>query len=76
MSKPLTGYEKEIAILHDEARLDYELIEEFKGKAYEYKQAIQRVRELATNAITEQEQNGGQVTLFPSAILKALDGEQ
>ena len=38
--------------------------------------AIQRVRELATNAITEQEQNGGQVTLFPSAILKALDGEQ
>ena len=39
-------------------------------------EAIQRVRELATNAITEQEQNGGQVTLFPSAILKALDGEQ
>ncbi len=39
-------------------------------------EAIQRVRELAINAITEQEQNGGQVTLFPSAILKALDGEQ
>jgi hypothetical protein len=46
MTKPLTGYEKEIAILYAEARLDFELIEEFKGKAYEYKQAIDRVREL------------------------------
>jgi molecular chaperone DnaK (HSP70) len=46
MTKPLTGYEKEIAILHAEARLDAELIEEFKGKAHEYKQAIERVREL------------------------------
>lgn len=46
MTKPLTGYEKEIAILHAEARLDSELIEEFKGQAYEYKQAIERVREL------------------------------
>lgn len=46
MTKPLTGYEKEIAILHAEARLDAELIEEFKGEAYEYKQVIERVREL------------------------------
>jgi molecular chaperone DnaK (HSP70) len=47
MTKPLTGYEKEIAILHAEARLDAELIEDFKGEAHEYKQAIERVRELA-----------------------------
>jgi len=46
MTKPLTGYEKEIAILHAEARLDAELIEEFKGIANEYRQAIDRVREL------------------------------
>ena len=46
MTRPLTGYEKEIAILHAEARLDLELIEEFKGEAYEYKKAIERVREL------------------------------
>ena len=32
MTKPLAGYEKEIAILHAEARLDAELIEKFKGK--------------------------------------------
>jgi hypothetical protein len=46
MTKPLTGYEKEIAILHAEARQDAELIFEFKGLANEYKQAIERVREL------------------------------
>lgn len=57
MSKPLTGYEKEIAILHAEARLDYELIEEFKGKAYEYEQTIQRVRELH-KPIEEVNKNG------------------
>ena len=48
MTKPLTGYEKEIAILHAEARQDAELIFEFKGLANEYKQAIERVRELHT----------------------------
>jgi hypothetical protein len=46
MTKPLTGYEKEIAILHAEARQDAELIFEFKGIANEYKQAIERVREI------------------------------
>lgn len=46
MSKPLMGYEKEIAILHAEANQSAELIEEFKGVANGYKQAIERVREL------------------------------
>jgi len=57
MTKPLTGYEKEIAILHAEARLDAELIEEFKGIANEYKQAIERVRNLHKLRI-EVNQNG------------------
>lgn len=51
MTKPLTGYEKEIAILHAEARLDAELIEEFKGVAHRYKQAIERVRELHESTV-------------------------
>jgi hypothetical protein len=46
VTKPLTGDKFEIAVLHAEARLDAELIEEFKGIANEYRQAIDRVREL------------------------------
>jgi len=46
MTKPLTGYEKEIAILHAEANQSVELIEEFKGIANRYKQAIERVSKL------------------------------
>lgn len=74
MTKPLTGYEKEIAILHAEARLDAELIEEFKGEAYEYKQAVERVREVLTHwsediaSTTEQD--------YYNQIIQALDGEQ
>jgi hypothetical protein len=46
MTRPLTGYEREIAILHAEANQSVELIEEFKGIANGYKQAIERVRAL------------------------------
>lgn len=84
MTKPLTGYEKEIAILHAEARLDAELIEEFKGLANKYKQAIQRVRELhkAIEVGTQYGDNFGDLgcpvcnELYPCPTIKALDGEQ
>jgi hypothetical protein len=46
MTKPLTGYELENAILRHEANTDAELIEEFKGLVNRAKQAIERVREL------------------------------
>jgi hypothetical protein len=46
MTRPLTGYEREIAILHHEANTDAELIEEFKGLLNRHKQAVARLREL------------------------------
>lgn len=91
MTKPLTGYEKEIAILHAEARLDAELIEEFKGVAHRYKQAIERVRDLhkpfqfdalsSKRACTECSQiNKHGMSVFgieyPCPTIKALDGKQ
>lgn len=48
----------------------------FLAKANEAEEAIERVRELALEAIKEQELTGGKVTVLPSAILKSLDGEQ
>jgi hypothetical protein len=84
MTKPLTGYEKEIAILHAEARLDAELIEEFKGKAHEYKQAIERVRELHYREIDTSDYHCaecsdteyGHYIDYPCNTIKVLDGEQ
>jgi len=46
MTRPLTGYELEIALLHHEANTDAELIEEFKGLLNRHKQAVARLREL------------------------------
>ena len=46
MTKPLTGYELENAILRHEANTDAELIEEFKGLLNRAKQAIERIREV------------------------------
>jgi hypothetical protein len=37
--------------------------------------AVERVRQMAIDAIAEAELSGGKVTLLPSVILKALDGE-
>jgi len=71
MTRPLTGYEREIAILHHEANQSVELIEEFKGVANGYKQAIERVRALHTKAITlcnSCYQN------YPCQTIEALDG--
>lgn len=74
MTKPLTSYEKEITILHAEARLDSELIEEFKGLANKYKQVIERVHKVLAlwvydiASTTEQD--------YYIQILEALDGEQ
>ena len=72
MTKPLTGYEKEIAILHAEARQDAELIFEFKGLANEYKQAIERVREI----LQEWYQDISNTTeeKYYERIVKALNG--
>jgi hypothetical protein len=83
MTKPLTGYEKEIAILHAEARLDAELIEEFKGEAHEYKQAIERVRKIHTPFWLDEphcsECHSYEVdenyAIYPCPTIRALDGE-
>lgn len=82
MTKPLTGYEKEIAILHAEARLDAELIEEFKGLANKYKQAIDRVREIHTHFWLDEpycsECHSYEVdekyASYPCPTIRALDG--
>ena len=87
MTKPLTGYEKEIAILHAEASLDAELIEEFKGVAHEYKQAIERVRELHMDSgsgqclhCTQAETGGDEqwiewhAVAYPCPTIQALEG--
>ena len=75
MSKPLTGYEKEIAILHAEANQNAELIEEFKRIAYEYKQAIERVRKVHKPT----EPNGDYCHqcgyTYPCDTIQALDGD-
>lgn len=81
MTKPLTGYEKEIAILHAEARLDAELIEEFKGKAHEYKQAIERVREFLDDTIRDgigraPEDPRTYFRLIAHQVARVLEGEQ
>jgi hypothetical protein len=84
MVKPLTGYEKEIAILHAEARLDAELIEDFKSEAYEYKQAIERVRKIHTPFWLDEphcsECHSYEVdenyALYPCPTIRALDGDQ
>ena len=52
MTRPLTGYEKEIAILHAEANQSVELIEEFKELLNRHKQAVERARKLHTKATT------------------------
>lgn len=92
MVKPLTGYEKEIAILHAEARLDAELIEDFKGEAHEYKQAIERVRELHKPVTSYKGMDNDEIigcyeceetgsgreywVEYPCPTIKALDGDQ
>lgn len=76
MTKPLTGYKKEIAILHAEARLDSELIEEFKGLANKYKQSIERVRELAEELRNKPPFVNYTAWACSEEIIKALDGEQ
>jgi hypothetical protein len=84
VTKPLTGYELEIAILHAEARLDAELIEEFKGEAYEYKQAIDRVRMLHVPNLRDGQEYCGTCVypsiwdewqVWPCKTIQALDGE-
>jgi hypothetical protein len=83
MTKPLTGNEKEIAILHAEARLDAELIEEFKGEAHKYKQAIERVRKIHTPFWLDEphcsECHSYEVdenyASYPCPTIRALDGE-
>jgi len=80
MTKPLTGYEKEIAILHAEARQDAELIFEFKGLANEYKQAIERVRELHKKDWVGNCKHcsflGDDDWSYPCRTIRTLDGEQ
>ena len=38
--------------------------------------AVERVRQMAIDAVAEAELSGDKVTLLPSAILKALDGKK
>ena len=72
MTKPLTGYEKEIAILHAEANQSAELIEEWKGLLNRHKQAIARVRERHTKAITLCH---ACYETYPCSTIQALDGD-
>ena len=84
MTKPLTGYEKEIAILHAEANQSAELIEEFKGIANGYKQAIERVRELhqihyndtACSCCEGENECVHCGWNYPCPTIQALDGEK
>lgn len=75
MTKPLMGYEKEIAILHAEANQSAELIEEFKGLINRYKQAVERVRK----AHKPTEPNGDYCPqcgdVYPCPTIQALDGD-
>ena len=73
MTKPLTGYEKEIAILHAEANQSVELIEEFKGIANRCKQIIKRVRELHNNSGSKYCHECGYT--YPCDTIKVLDGD-
>lgn len=86
MTRPLTGYEKEIAILHAEANQSAELIEEFKGIANGYKQAIERVRKLhepwlllkkqpVCKVCVEIENQNVYWVEYPCPTIKALDGD-
>jgi len=73
MTKPLTGDKLEIAILHAEARLDAELIEEFKGKANQYSKAIERMRELVHKFEQEPQDEMVNYHLIARRILTALN---
>lgn len=59
-----------------EANKLQEAVEQLEFIAKTHHDTIVRVRELVMKALLQQEQNGGQVAIFPSTILQALDGDK